>query len=148
AVPREIERDDPEPACHFRIVENVAELAAVGTSGVKAQQGHTAACLRRTEGGPGPVITTRLAHMPEALTPHDQPMLTAPFGPCNAAHRHGFCDLKSAIKLGFGKIPQQSIGPERDRFAMRKLRARSETLIAGPLHGVRIRSLHDHIPIS
>jgi hypothetical protein len=83
-------------------------------------------------------MTTRLAHMPEAPTPHDQPMLTASFGPCNAAHRRGLCDLKSAIKLGFGKIPQESIGPERDWFAMRKLRARSETL----------NSLHDHIPIS
>src|SRR5262245_66336984 len=93
-------------------------------------------------------MTTRLAHMPEAPTPHDQPMLTASFGPCKAAHRRGLCDLKSAIKLGFGKIPQESIGPERDRFAMRKLRARSETLIAGPLDSVRIRSLHDHIPIS
>src|SRR6266851_3898132 len=93
-------------------------------------------------------MTTRLAHMLEAPCSARSANVNGVVWRCNAAHLRRLCDLKSAIKLGFGKIPQKSIGPERDRLALRKLRAKSETLIAGPLHGVRIRSLHNHIPIS
>src|ERR1700730_3260717 len=75
-------------------------------------------------------------------------MLTASSGRCNARSHDGFASWKSAIKLGFREVPQEPIAPEPDRLALRKLRARSKTLIAGLLHGDRVSSLHDQIPIA
>src|SRR5262249_34580147 len=64
-------------------------------------------------------MTTRLAHMPEAPTPHDQPMLTAPFGPCNAAHRRGLCDLNQRLSSALARSHTRSV---RNAEAARAIR--------------------------
>src|SRR5258707_11316783 len=93
-------------------------------------------------------MTTRLARTLEAPCSARSANANGVVWAVQCAQPRRLCVLKSAIKLGFREVPQEPIATERDRLALRKLRARSKTLIAGPLHGVRVRSLHDQIPIA
>src|SRR6202011_563830 len=93
-------------------------------------------------------MTTRLARTLEAPCSARSANANGMVWAWQCAQPRRLCVLKSAIKLGFREVPQEPIAPERDRLALRKLRARSKTLIAGLLHGDRVRSLHDQIPIA
>src|SRR5260370_34939492 len=93
-------------------------------------------------------MTTRLARTLEAPCSARSANANGVVWAVQCAQPRRLCVLKSAIKLGFREVPQEPIATEQDRLALAELRARSKTLVAGPLHGLRVRALHDQIPIA